>query len=69
MAPESEASDWKKQTSAGFRFEMFPGGHFFPVQARTLILDLIAADLKLPSPQISGGHAAFLRIRSNGSNI
>ena len=65
MTPELDAWDWRNQTSSGFRHETFPGGHFFPAQTRTLILDLIARDLKLPS-QVSGGNAAPLRIRGNG---
>jgi medium-chain acyl-[acyl-carrier-protein] hydrolase len=68
MTPESEAWDWHNQTSSGFRYETFPGGHFFPAQTRTLILDLIAADLKLSSPRELGGHAASLRVRGNESN-
>ena len=59
MTPESEASDWRHQTSSRFRLEVFPGGHFFPVQTRSSILDLIAADLELPSSQLSGRHAAL----------
>ncbi|WP_256366831.1 thioesterase II family protein [Acidobacterium sp. S8] len=47
MTPESEASEWGRQTSAEFRLHMLPGDHFFPVQLRTSILDLIAADLNL----------------------
>jgi medium-chain acyl-[acyl-carrier-protein] hydrolase len=51
MTPESEAMDWRRQTSAGFRLHRFPGGHFFPVQERSSILDLIAAELHIPSGQ------------------
>jgi medium-chain acyl-[acyl-carrier-protein] hydrolase len=49
MTPESEVMDWRKQTSAGFRLHRFPGGHFFPVQECSSILDLIAAELHIPS--------------------
>jgi medium-chain acyl-[acyl-carrier-protein] hydrolase len=51
MTPEAEAMDWRRQTSAGFRLQKFPGGHFFPVQEQTSILDLIAAELHIPSEQ------------------
>jgi surfactin synthase thioesterase subunit len=51
MTPESEVMDWQKQTSAGFRLHRFPGGHFFPVQECSSILDLIAAELHIPSGQ------------------
>jgi medium-chain acyl-[acyl-carrier-protein] hydrolase len=66
MTPELDAWDWRNQTSSEFRYETFPGDHFFPAQTRTLILDLIAGELKLSSPQGLGGHAAPLRIRGNG---
>jgi len=49
MTLESEAWDWRNQTCCQFRYETFPGGHFFPAQTRALILDLIATDLTLPS--------------------
>ena len=49
MTLESEVMDWRKQTSGGFRLHRFPGGHFFPVQERSSILDLIAAELHIPS--------------------
>jgi medium-chain acyl-[acyl-carrier-protein] hydrolase len=49
MTPESEAVDWQRQTSAGFRLHRFPGDHFFPVQGRSTILDLIAAEFHIPS--------------------
>lgn len=48
MTSESEAAEWRRHTSAGFRFERFPGDHFFPTAARKSILDRIASDLKLP---------------------
>jgi medium-chain acyl-[acyl-carrier-protein] hydrolase len=51
MTPESEVMDWRRQTSAEFRLHRFPGGHFFPVQERSAILDLIAAELRIPSGQ------------------
>jgi surfactin synthase thioesterase subunit len=51
MTPESEVLDWRKQTSAGFRLHRFPGGHFFPVEGRSSMLDIIAAELHIPSGQ------------------
>ena len=47
MTPESEASEWRRQTSAGFRLYMLPGDHFFPLQERPRILKQIASDLSL----------------------
>jgi medium-chain acyl-[acyl-carrier-protein] hydrolase len=49
MTPESEAVNWQRQTSAEFRLHRFPGGHFFPVERRSSILDLIALELHIPS--------------------
>ncbi len=49
MTSESEISDWRRHTAASFRLRKFPGGHFFPAQARSLILYLIAAELKVHS--------------------
>lgn len=51
MTPESEASDWRRQTSGPFQLHTFPGDHFFPVQARSSILNLIAQELQLGSVQ------------------
>jgi medium-chain acyl-[acyl-carrier-protein] hydrolase len=45
MTPEPEAIEWRRHTSAAFRFEMFPGDHFFPTASRKPILDVIASDL------------------------
>jgi medium-chain acyl-[acyl-carrier-protein] hydrolase len=47
MTPYEEAAEWRKETSAAFRIQMFGGGHFFPAQERTAILESIAADLRL----------------------
>lgn len=51
MTPEPEARDWRRHTAEAFRLRNFPGDHFFPAQARSAILDLIAADLGLMSTQ------------------
>jgi medium-chain acyl-[acyl-carrier-protein] hydrolase len=37
---------WRAETGASFSAHMFPGGHFFPQQARTLVLDIVARDLR-----------------------
>lgn len=47
MAPIAEASEWRSQTSSDFQMFTLPGDHFFPVQARSWILERIAADLQL----------------------
>jgi medium-chain acyl-[acyl-carrier-protein] hydrolase len=46
MTPECEVLEWAEHTCAGFHLERFPGGHFFPDQARARILDWIAGDLQ-----------------------
>jgi medium-chain acyl-[acyl-carrier-protein] hydrolase len=47
MTPESEAEEWRRQTSAKFRLHMLPGDHFFPLQERPRVLKQIATDLSL----------------------
>ena len=49
MTPESEALEWRRQTSGEFRLLMLPGDHFFPLQERPRVLKQIAVDLSLPS--------------------
>jgi medium-chain acyl-[acyl-carrier-protein] hydrolase len=36
---------WSEHTTAGFEIQMFPGGHFFVHEARTLVLERLAGDL------------------------
>lgn len=47
MTPESEAAEWRSQTSAEFRLQILPGDHFFPLQERPRVLKQIATDLSL----------------------
>ena len=54
MTPESEALEWRRQTSAQFRLLVLPGDHFFPLQERPRVLRQIAADLSLPDSWTAG---------------
>lgn len=44
-SPRAALEAWGRETDAGFRLDLFPGGHFFLHEHQGAVLDLIARDL------------------------
>lgn len=45
---EHELAAWERETAAGFRLRMFPGGHFFIHDSRERVIRAIEAELRRP---------------------
>jgi surfactin synthase thioesterase subunit len=59
MTPEDEAAHWGRETSADFRLQKFPGGHFFPAETRTTLLELMAAEISLSCQALQESSPTF----------
>lgn len=55
----AQVEGWREQTTAGFRFRMFPGDHFFLNGDRAMVLQEISRELRplLASLSPAGAHA------------
>jgi surfactin synthase thioesterase subunit len=49
-APEDSVRAWQELTTGGFRFQRFPGGHFYLNERPAEVVELIASHLLMPSP-------------------